>query len=504
MATVRTRADLAVLLTRQLAASARAAASADDDLEGRAALKTYLLEPHGPARTDPRSVLASALAPQGITVEGTDEPELVALVAGEQVFWLDASPGRPWRLHVLASVKDADRAHELLTSSTPFLTPIRILPSRLEALARSTDSLLVLFSLRHDRRSLRATSETAGSEGIDVVTLRFWAATAAQTLEALRNKNVLPGATSVSSVQLRIGDAEQYARVEVYHDGKCTAVGNSFAQFERLLAAICAEYAEQCALIHAIAHKGRKLFVPLPWHADAVEPAAARMFVGSDPFALWGLPERIADHTFRARVVDLDTARSAVVELSREGVAIELPMGTPPCVALRFLSNVQFHIHADFALDPLLQLRAGGAIARPGPAFTERDALDRVAAAVLAETVAQWLRTQPSVSVLSVLEGLLGPERATQGQADLTRKVLSEAAAYEWSEWLKPTRDESGATVWRFRVEPQRDRTARTRQLGRLYKQAGALAQRLAGSNVEPWSQLSLFDAEALVPPANA
>jgi hypothetical protein len=182
-------------------------------------------------------------------------------------------------------------------------------------------------------------------------------------------------------------------------------------------------------------------------------------------------------------------------------MAIELPAGTPPCVALRFLCNVQFHAHADFSLDPLLQLRAGGAPARPEPPFSERDPLDRVAAAVLAEVVAQWLRNATHVSVLSVLEGLLGPERAAQGHADLTRKVLSEAAAYEWAEWLKPARDESGATVWRFRVEPQRERTARTRQLSRLYKHSAQLAQRLAGGNVEPWSQLSLFDAEALVPP---
>lgn len=486
-----------------MSASVRSTASGDEDIEGRAALKTYLLEPHGAVMTDPRSVLATALAPQGITVDSTDEPELVALVAGEQVSWLDATPGRPWRLHVAASVKDADRVHELLTSSTPFLTPLRILPSRLESLAKTTGSPLVLFSLRHDRRPLRASAEGAGSEGIDVVTLRFWAATAAQTLEALRDKNVLPGATSVSSVQLRMGEAEQYARVEVYHDGKCTAVGNSFVHFEKLLDAICAEYDEMRALVDAIAQKGRRVFVPVPWRGDAVEPAAARMFVGADPFALWGLPERVADHTFRARVVDLDTARGAVIELSREGVSIELPPGTPPCVALRFLSNVQFHMHAEFSLDPLLQIRAGGAQAKPEAAFNERDALDRVAAAVLTETVALWLRGAPTVSVLSVLDGLLGVERSAQGHADLARKVLSEAAAYEWSDWLKPARDESGATVWRFRVEPQRERTARTRQLGRLYKHAAALAQRLAGGNVEPWSQLSLFDAEALVPPDN-
>ncbi len=504
MAIVRTRADLSVLLARQLSASVRAS-SGEEDIEGRAALKTYLLEAHGPLPSDPRALLAPALATQGIAVEATDEPELIALVAGEQVSWLDATPGRPWRLHVAASVKDADRVHELLTTATPFLTPLRLLPSRLESLAYATGSPLVLFSLKHDRRPLRGSGEGAdgkdGRDGIDVVTLRFWAATAAKTLAALREKDVLPGATSVSSVQLRVGEDENYARVEVYHDGKCTAVGNSSAQFEKLLDAICAEYEELRSLVDAITQKGRRVSIPVPWRADAIEPAAARMFVGADPFALWGLPERVGDHTFRARVVDLDTARAAVVELSREGLAIELPPGTPACVALRFLSNVQFHIHAEFSLDPLLQIRAGGVLAKPEPPFAERDALDRVAAAILAETVAHWLRGAPVVSVQSLLEQMLGEGRATQGHADLVRKVLSEAAAYEWADWLKPARDDGGATVWKFRVEPQRERTARTRQLGRLYKQAAQLAQRLAGGNVEPWSQLSLFDAEALVPP---
>jgi hypothetical protein len=500
MVTVRSRADLAVLLARQMSASVRSA-NGEEDIEGRAALKTYLLEPHGPARDEPRATLSAALASQGIVVEPTDDDALMVLVSGEQPCWLDATPGRPWRLHVAASVKDADRIHETLVCATPFVTPLRLLPSRLESLARATESPLVLFSLRHDRRPLRSASEGSGSDGIDVVTLRFWASTAAQTLAALRDKDVLPGATSVSSVQLRVGDQEQYARVEVYHDGKCTAVGSSLPAFERLLDAICAEYGESCALVDAIALRGRRVVVDVPWRADAVEPAAARMFTGGDPFALWGLPERVGEQTFRGRVVDLDSARAATVELSRDGLSIELAPGTPACVALRFLSNAQFHVNADCALDPLLRLQAGDGPSRPEPAFSERDALDRVAAAVLTEAVGLWLRGAPSVSVATALDGLVGAERATQGHADLARKVLSEAAAYEYSEWLKPARDEHGTTVWRFRVEPQRERTARTRQLGRLYKQGAALAQRLSGGNVEPWSQLSLFDAESLVPP---
>lgn len=503
MATVRTRADLAVLLGRQMAASLRNTSN-DEDIEGRAALKTYLLEAHGPMRAHsraPKEILTGTLAPFGVTVENTDEDELLSLVAGEQVSWLDCTKDRPWRLHIVANVKDADRVHELLTSATPYLTPVRLLPAKLESLAARTESPLVLFSLRHDRRPLRPIHDSPGSrEGVDVVTLRFWASTAAETLTALRRKDVLPGATSVSSVQLKLGDQEAYARVEVYHDGKCTAVGNSFFHFEKLLDAITAEYAEVCDMITAITSKGRRINVAIPWKIEAVEPAVARMFVGADPFALWGLPERLSEHAFVTRAVDLDSAQCATIEVSREGVAIELSPDAHPCIALRLLSNIQFHAHSELDLEPLFQLRAGGAVARPAPPFNEQSELARVAAVVLAETVAHWIRGHATVSVTSVLQNLFAANQRTKGLEDLTRKVLAEAAAYEWSEWIKPTRDDAGSTVWRFKVEPNRERIARTRQLARLYRASEMLRRRVSGANVEPWSQMSLFAAESLVP----
>ncbi len=500
MATVRTRADLAVLLGRQMASSLRNNTN-DEDIEGRAALKTYLLEPHGPVRTRAKEILSGTLATLGVTIETTDEPELLSLVAGDQVSWLDCTQDRPWRLHIVANVKDADRIHELLTSATPYLTPLRILPAKLESLAIRTASPLVLFSLRHDRRPLRPLHELpATREGVDVVTLRFWASTAAETLMALRRKDVLPGATSVSSVQLRLGDHEAYARVEVYHDGKCTAVGNSFVHFERLLDAITAEYAEVCNMITAITSKGRRIHVAIPWKIEAVEPAVARMFVGQDPFALWGLPERLSEHAFVTRAVDLDSGQCATIEVTREGISIELAAEAHPCVALRLLTNIQFHAHSELDLEPLFQLRAGGAAANPEPAFYEKSSLAKVAAVVLAETVATWIRGSATVSVTSILQGLFQADQRTKGLEDLVRTVLSEAAAYEWSEWIKPTRDDAGATAWRFKVEPNRERIARSRQLGRLYRASAQLAQRVSGANVEPWSQLSLFAAEAMVP----
>ncbi len=474
----------------------------DEDIEGRAALKTYLLQPHGPMHTRAKELLASTLAPLGVTVEATDESELLSLVAGEQVSWLDCTANRPWRLHIVANVKDADRIHELLTSATPYLSPVRLLPAKLESLAARTASPLVLFSLRHDRRPLRPLHDTPSAisrEGLDVVTLRFWASTAAETLTALRRKDVLPGATSVSSVQLRLGDHEAYARVEVYHDGKCTAVGNSFVHFEKLLDAIALEYSEVCDMITAVTSKGRRIHVAIPWKIEAVEPAVARMFVGQDPFALWGLPERLAEHTFVTRAVDLDSAQCATVEVSREGIAIELAPDAHPCLALRLLSNIQFHAHSELDLEPLFQLRAGGAVVQPEPVFSEKSSLARVAAVVLAQAVAAWIKNTPSISVSTVMHGLFAPTQRTKGLEDLVRTVLSEAAAYEWAEWLKPTRDDAG-TAWRFKIEPQRERIARTRQLGRLYRSSAALAQRVSGANVEPWSQLSLFAAEALVP----
>ncbi len=503
MLTIRSRRDLSLLLEKQMtAASTRAGApSIEEDIEGRSALKTYLLEAHGRMRTDPLSALQEVAGVHGITVSATDDPGLYALQLGELSLWLDASGDTVHRLYTVGVAKDADRVHEMLVSGTGQLECVWLPPGTLEKLAHHEAAKMVLFSLRHDRRPLRRAPDEGG---IDSVTLRFWGPRARDTLDKLRASDVLPGATSVYSVRVRIGDDERYCLAEVFHNGKVTAIGTSFAEHERILRFLLDDHGDRTIALEKARATPRRLAVFVRWTIDDLGYAVGRMFSGQEPFRLWGLPEQVGQDSYRVRAVDLDVGRSAVFEVDRQGVSVELGPRTPASVAVRFVSALQYHVNAETRSDaiepePLLQLALP--VAADRGAFRETSGLAEVGRAVLAEAVSLWVRGQPAVTTQALLEATHGHEAGTLALHDLARRVMAEAAAYEWRSWVKPVSSPEGKTSWRF-VDPLPvDAAARLRDLARLNRAAQQLVARLAGTGLARWLQLSLFTPDAMVTP---
>lgn len=360
---------------------------------------------------------------------------------------------------------------------------------------------MVLFSLRHDRRPLRRAPDEAG---IDSVTLRFWGPRARDTLDKLRASDVLPGATSVYSVRVRIGDDERYCLAEVFHNGKVTAIGTSFAEHERILRFLLDDHGDRTIALEKARATPRRITVFVRWTIDDLGYAVGRMFSGQEPFRLWGLPEQSSPDSYRVRAVDLDIGRSAVFEVDRQGVSVELGPRTPASVAVRFVSALQYHVNAETRSDaiepePLLQLALPVAAERG--AFRETSGLAEVGRAVLAEAVSLWVRGQPAVTTQALLEATHGHEAGTLALHDLARRVMAEAAAYEWRSWVKPVVSPEGKTSWRF-VDPLPvDAAARLRELARLNRAAQQLVGRLAGTGLARWLQLSLFTPDAMVTP---
>ncbi len=504
MLTIRSRRDLSLLLEKQMtAASTRsgAAPSIEEDIEGRSALKTYLLEAHGMMRRDPLTALQDVAGALGITVSATDDPGLYALQLGELMFWLDTADASVHRLYTVGVAKDADRIHEMLVSGTGQLECVWLPPATLEKLAHHEAARMVLFSLRHDRRALRRAPD---AEGIDSVTLRFWGPRAKETLDKLRRSEVLPGATSVYSVRVRIGDDERYCLAEVFHTGKVTAIGTSFAEHERILRFLLDDHEDRTVALEKARATPRRLTVPVRWTVDDLGYAVGRMFGGAEPFRLWGLPEQTGPDSYRVRAVDLDVGRPAVFEVDRGGVSLELGPRTPASVAVRYISAIQYHVNADtqsdaLAPEPLLQLALPVSAERG--AFKETGTLAEVGRAVLAEACSQWVRGQQLVTTQAVLDATHGSEHGTDALHDLARRVLSEAAAYEWRAWLKPVVTPEGRTHYRFVDALPVDSSARLRELARLNRAAQQLVARLAGTGLARWLQLSLFGPEAMVTP---
>jgi hypothetical protein len=472
----------------------------DEDIEARTALKTYLLEAHGRMRTDALATLRALGAGLGITVEPTHEPELLALSLGELNLWMDISLGRVFKLYTVGVAKDADRVHELLVAGSGLLECLWIPSRSLEALVRAAETRMVLFSLRHDRRALRREPDEAG---IDSVTLRFWGPKARETLEKLRGSAVLPSATSVHSVRVRAGDDERYCLAEAFHNGKITAVGTSFAEHERLVRAILDEHEARTLVLEPSARAPRKVVVPVAWTVDDLGYAVARMFSGAEPFRFWGLPEQTGPETYRVRAVDTDVGRAAVFEVSAQGVTVELNPRAPASVVTRFVSLLQYHVNADVATEalepePLLQLCLPEA-QEPG-AFEERSLLPEVARSVLAEACAAWVRGTLALTTHTVLEQTHGG-MSSDALHDLTRRVLSEAAAHEWRPWLKLVVSPEGRASWRFSEALASDSVLRARELSKLNRAGQQLVARLSGTAIARWLQLSLFGPESMVAP---
>ncbi len=504
MFTIRSRRDLSLLLERQMtAASTRAGGPAiDEDIEARTALKTFLLEAHGRMRSDPYGALQELCGPLGITVERTDDAHLVALWLGEEVqLWLDTSGVRIHRLYTVGTAKDADRVHEMLVSGSGLLECVWLPPRALETLAKSQEAKMVLFSLRHDRRPLRRTPDPAG---IDSVTLRFWGPRAKETLDKLRHSDVLPMATSVYSVRVRLGDDEKYCLAEVFHTGKITAIGTSFADHERLVQALLAEHDTLVTALEAAQKTPRRVMIPVRWTLDDLAYGVGRMFSGTEPFRLWGIPEQTGAESFQIRAVDLDVGRAALFTVDREGLSLELGARTPASTAIRVLSALQYHVNADvrddlIAPEPLLQLALPVAAERGN--FRETSKLHDVARVVLTEACACLTRGAQSLTTGMLLESTHGNEQATPALHDLTRRVMSEAAAHEWRTWLRIVSHPEGKTAWRFADALPTERNLRLRELQKMNRAAQQLVARMEGKGLAKWLQLSLFGPEEMVTP---
>jgi hypothetical protein len=504
MFTIRSRRDLSLLLERQMtAASTRAGGPAiDEDIEARTALKTFLLEAHGRMRSDPYGALQELCGPLGITVERTDDAHLVALWLGEEVqLWLDTSGTRIHRLYTVGTAKDADRVHEMLVSGSGLLECVWLPPRALETLAKSHEAKMVLFSLRHDRRPLRRTPDP---EGIDSVTLRFWGPRAKETLDKLRHSDVLPMATSVYSVRVRLGDDERYCLAEVFHTGKITAIGTSFAEHERLVQALLTEHDTLVTALETAQKTPRRVMIPVRWTLDDLAYGVGRMFSGTDPFRLWGIPEQTGPESFQIRAVDLDVGRAALFTVDREGLSLELGSRTPASTAIRVVSALQYHVNADvrddlIAPEPLLQLALPVAAERGN--FWETSKLHDVARVVLTEACACLTRGAQSLTTGMLLESTHGNEQATPALHDLTRRVMSEAAAHEWRTWLRIVSHPEGRTAWRFADALPTERNLRLRELQKMNRAAQQLVARMEGKGLAKWLQLSLFGPEEMVTP---
>ncbi|TMQ05337.1 MAG: hypothetical protein E6J91_40855 [Deltaproteobacteria bacterium] len=339
---VRNRRELAQHLQDQMVAARMAwspALETDEEGHARTSVKTYLIEAHRLAAESPSAVelLRQITAPLGMSVDETEDSDLFRLRNEAHDFWCDTSMGRYWRLHTTAKVEDADIVHRKLVGATPLLDNVWLPPTYLEALADRTGSAMQTFSLNHDRRALTSDLDLA------FVALRLWASHAARTLQKLREAQLFPHGVSLRSVKLRAGDTEpdgDFCIAEYFHNGKVTANGTSFDEHNRVLLQVLRDYGR---IVERIEHRyaidvscdengcghlmGDPIVIDMDWTMSNLEHVVGRMFSATEPFRLWGVPERIAGNHFRARAVDLHVGSTLTFDITDKHIVIQLRAG---------------------------------------------------------------------------------------------------------------------------------------------------------------------------------
>jgi len=362
---VRNRRDLARHLQAQMVAARTAWPGAGEEEgaepQGRYSVKSYLIEAHHPPtdRSTPE-LLREVAAPLGASVVETDEPDLFSLQEGEIEFWCDTSFDRYWRLHTVAQVDRADRFRDQLVGATPYLDNVWLPPTYLEGLPSRTGGVMQTFSLSHDRRLLHDSRTEAAD--FDSVSMRLWASAAATLLQKMRHYHLLPHGVSIRSVKLRSGADEpdaDFCVAEYFHDGKVTVNGTSFDEHNRVLLGVLRDYGEMVARFertYAIgwaeedgcAHlAGQPITIEMEWTVSDLEYAVRRMFSATEPFRLWGLPQRVGPDHYRARAVDLHVGRTLTFDITRRHIIIRLPRGTCGNTIVRFLGSLHYHVNAD-------------------------------------------------------------------------------------------------------------------------------------------------------------
>lgn len=360
---VSTRRDLARYLQTQMIASRQVWAPEAEDLEvsGRTMVKTYLIEAHRDRAAEPNVVLDTVAEKLGLTIDATDDRDLYRVHAKSLDLWCDTSLGRFWRLHTIALVQEAGRLVDQMVAASPLLDNVWLPPDYLESLAERTKSEMETFSLNHDRRPLHAAS--VESADLDYLSLRLWSSRAGETLQRLRQAQVFPRGMSIRSVRLRAGDSTSdgnFCVAEYFHHGKVTVSGTSFDEHNRLLVHVLRDYR---ALVERIEDRygigiadpqgplpllrGEPIVIEMDWALADLEFAVGKMFSSTDPFRLWGVPERIAEGHYRARAVDLHVGETLSFEITPRHVTLLLPKGTCGNTVVRFLGSLHYHVNSE-------------------------------------------------------------------------------------------------------------------------------------------------------------
>jgi len=352
-------------------------------------VKTYLLEAHRLRAADHdrtlqtiRATFDSEVLGRQTRIRQTEDDRFFNIQSGreeETVLHVDASNPRFWLIHSTSRSTEVDPLIQKLVNNTSEFDHVW-LPIQLLSRIAGFGSLRGL-GLDYDRRSVPDVDFEADNAPMQFLKMQLWGNRARDVLRILREPGAFADATTLSKVKVKYFlDRDQndgaFCIADMKYDGKVTGRGTSYQSYIALVTNLYRDYIRRIedyenrftvkfeSAENRVRIDGEPLNIRFTQPLPNLEAFCDRVFSGSNPFRIMGLPIATGPHSFRVNAIDLHVGKRMSFELSPEFMRVYLAPGGCGNSLARLYTNLQHHYNSQIeAVDGSEQ-----------PAFSEQNA----------------------------------------------------------------------------------------------------------------------------------
>jgi hypothetical protein len=318
-------------------------------------VKSRLIEAHPPEPSPDGAgyMLAGLAEDAGVKVKQLGD-DLWALVAPEDLYFVDALNSRFWLLHSTARQADVQR-----------LLSRHLLPNpRVDSAWLGSEQLrTVEGDHRWVKTSFSSTLLQPEGEGTDVprrLKAQVEIESADEFLEFLsENASYTAGAVLTAVGTVLRGDDLGIARVVADYQGTFLSHGSSFHLVAGMLWRALDRYEEYVKGLEDTFRLGTRAtedlgmeiegdvaLIELPRQVEDLDALVENLFTCKEPFRLWSVPRKVSEFQWEANAVDLHVGHPLRLEISPEWIRVMLGPSTCGNTLARLVANLQHRFDA--------------------------------------------------------------------------------------------------------------------------------------------------------------